>query len=159
MLVININLNYLHNLLIYILMLYSIHDYYIASHLTCECLFTYMLQELFITIQIAFPRVWRFAVCIFILFIAYLLSGWLVLGPYHPKVIIIICSSYVQYLVITCQLSIHKNEDSWKQMIHVTKKQNMFIYRQSKMLPSFNCLYQHLNIGITIIIVIRTYNI
>ena len=47
------------------------------------------MQVLFITIQLAIPSVLRFAICVFILFAAFSLCGWLILGPYHPKVIII----------------------------------------------------------------------
>ncbi|XP_065902091.1 mucolipin-3-like isoform X2 [Dysidea avara] len=43
------------------------------------------LNVLLITIQLAFPSILRFALCISILFIAFALCGWLVLGPYHPK--------------------------------------------------------------------------
>ena len=56
---------------------------YVTNLLICEWSF---MQELFTTIQIAFPRIWKFSICILILFIAFVLSGWLVLGPYHPKV-------------------------------------------------------------------------
>ena len=45
-----------------------------------------ILQVLFITIRLATPTVLRFAICVFILFTAFVLCGWLVLGPYHPKV-------------------------------------------------------------------------
>ncbi|XP_065902087.1 mucolipin-3-like [Dysidea avara] len=43
------------------------------------------LNVLFITLGLAIPSVIRFAVCMFILFTAFTLCGWLVLSPYHPK--------------------------------------------------------------------------
>ena len=45
-----------------------------------------LIQVLFIAIRLAIPTVLRFAVCIFIIFIAFVISGWLVLGTYHSKV-------------------------------------------------------------------------
>ena len=45
-------------------------------------------QVLLITVQLAFPSILRFAICIMILFIAFAFCGWLVIGPYHPKVYI-----------------------------------------------------------------------
>ncbi len=41
---------------------------------------------LLITLRVALPSVMRFIVCAGILYVAFLLCGWLVLGPYHPKV-------------------------------------------------------------------------
>ncbi len=41
---------------------------------------------LLITLKVAMPSVLRFGVCVGILYISFLLLGWLVLGPYHPKV-------------------------------------------------------------------------
>ena len=41
---------------------------------------------LLLTLRISLPSVVRFMVCAGILYIAFLLLGWLVLGPYHPKV-------------------------------------------------------------------------
>ena len=38
------------------------------------------------TLKVAAPNVIRFIVCTGVLYIAFLLCGWLVLGPYHPKV-------------------------------------------------------------------------
>ncbi|XP_011405686.2 PREDICTED: mucolipin-2-like isoform X2 [Amphimedon queenslandica] len=40
---------------------------------------------LLITLRLAIPSVIRFMVCGFIFYVAFLLLGWLVLGPYHPK--------------------------------------------------------------------------
>lgn len=40
---------------------------------------------LLITLRLALPSVFRFMVCGLIFYIAFLLLGWLVLGPYHPK--------------------------------------------------------------------------
>ena len=42
---------------------------------------------LLITLRLAMPSVMRFGVCVFILYLSYLLLGWLVLGAYHPKVL------------------------------------------------------------------------
>ena len=42
---------------------------------------------LLITLRLALPSVMRFAVCAGILYISFLLCGWLVFGPYHPKVV------------------------------------------------------------------------
>ena len=39
-----------------------------------------------ITLRVALPSVIRFIVCGGVLYLAFLLCGWLVLGPYHPKV-------------------------------------------------------------------------
>ena len=50
------------------------------------CTFTHIPQVLLITLQLAMPSVVRFAICTMIFYIAFLLCGWLVLGPYHPKV-------------------------------------------------------------------------
>lgn len=41
---------------------------------------------LLITLRLSLPTVFRFVICTGILYIAFLLCGWLVLGPYHPKV-------------------------------------------------------------------------
>ena len=41
---------------------------------------------LLITLRLAMPSVLRFMVCGFIFYVAFLLLGWLVMGPYHPKV-------------------------------------------------------------------------
>lgn len=41
---------------------------------------------LLITLRLSMPSVIRFVICTGILYIAFLLCGWLVLGPYHPKV-------------------------------------------------------------------------
>ena len=42
---------------------------------------------LLITLRLALPSVMRFIICAGILYISFLLCGWLVLGPYNPKVI------------------------------------------------------------------------
>ena len=44
---------------------------------------------LLLTLRISAPSVLRFIICTGILYIAFLLCGWLVLGPYHPKVCIV----------------------------------------------------------------------
>ena len=41
---------------------------------------------LLLTLRISAPSVLRFVICTGILYIAFLLCGWLVMGPYHPKV-------------------------------------------------------------------------
>ena len=41
---------------------------------------------LLITLKLSMPSVLRFGVCAGVLYISFLLLGWLVLGPYHPKV-------------------------------------------------------------------------
>ena len=41
---------------------------------------------LLITLRLAMPSVLRFFVCTGIIYVAFLLCGWLVMGPYHPKV-------------------------------------------------------------------------
>ena len=41
---------------------------------------------LLITLRVALPSVLRFIACGGVLYIAFLLCGWLVLGPYHAKV-------------------------------------------------------------------------
>lgn len=41
---------------------------------------------LLLTLQLSLPSVLRFFVCAGILYTAFLLCGWLVLGAYHPKV-------------------------------------------------------------------------
>ena len=46
---------------------------------------------LLLTLRLAMPSVLRFIVCAGILYIAFLLCGWLVMGPYHPKVECIAC--------------------------------------------------------------------
>lgn len=38
------------------------------------------------TLKVSAPNVIRLLVCTGILYIAFLLCGWLVMGPYHPKV-------------------------------------------------------------------------
>ncbi len=43
---------------------------------------------LLITLKVSLPSVLRFGVCVGILYISFLLLGWLVLGPYHPKVVV-----------------------------------------------------------------------
>lgn len=48
----------------------------------CKC----SLQVLFITVTLALPSILRFLCCIVILFIAFSLCGWLLVGHYHPKV-------------------------------------------------------------------------
>ena len=46
---------------------------------------------LILTLRLSFPSVIRFIICTGILYIAFLLCGWLVLGPYHPKVCVCAC--------------------------------------------------------------------
>ena len=40
------------------------------------------------TLKAATPSVLRFFVCVSLLFVGFMLCGWIVLGPFHPKVII-----------------------------------------------------------------------
>ena len=55
------------------------------------------------TLKVAAPNVFRFIVCTGILYIAFLLCGWLVMGPYHPKVCkILIGCMIVMYTIIIC---------------------------------------------------------
>ena len=42
---------------------------------------------LLLTLRLSMPSVLRFIVCAGILYVAFLLCGWLVFGPYHPKVL------------------------------------------------------------------------
>ena len=58
---------------------------------------------LLITLRLSMPSVMRFAVCAGILYISFLLCGWLVFGPYHPKVGVCVC-----VCVCVCVLCIHK---------------------------------------------------
>ena len=44
------------------------------------------LQVLLITLKLAMPSVLRFAVCMLILFLAFMLCGWLIFGHYNPRV-------------------------------------------------------------------------
>lgn len=41
---------------------------------------------LLITLRVAMPSVLRFILCGGVLYVAFMLCGWLVLGPYHSKV-------------------------------------------------------------------------
>ena len=43
-------------------------------------------QTLTRTLYLAFPELLKFLLCAFILFIAFALCGWIVLGSFHPKV-------------------------------------------------------------------------
>ena len=43
-------------------------------------------KVLLLTLKAAAPSVGRFMICTIILFVGYLLCGWIVLGPYHHKV-------------------------------------------------------------------------
>ena len=85
-----------------------------------------ILQVLFITIRLATPTVLRFAICVFILFTAFVLCGWLVLGPYHPKVIIhsqLILKCFIVFLlyivwwfcIVTGKSILHS---CWRWFIH-----------------------------------------
>ena len=44
-----------------------------------------ILQALNRTLYLAFPELLKFLLCAFILFIAFALTGWIVLGPFHKK--------------------------------------------------------------------------
>ena len=57
-----------------------------------------------ITIKLAFPSVMRFAVCVLILFVSFVLCGWLVLGPYNLRVSM---ADVVTYCILSyCSLEI-----------------------------------------------------
>ncbi|XP_065903014.1 mucolipin-3-like [Dysidea avara] len=43
------------------------------------------LNVLLITVKLALPSILRFAVCVLILFMAFIFCGWLVMGPYNPQ--------------------------------------------------------------------------
>jgi len=46
-----------------------------------------VVQVLLKTVRLALPSIARFAIYIAILFIAFSISGWLILGSYHSKVL------------------------------------------------------------------------
>ena len=46
---------------------------------------------LLLTLRVTAPSVFRFVVCSGVFYIAFLLCGWLVMGPYHPKVRMEVC--------------------------------------------------------------------
>ena len=50
---------------------------------------------LLITLRLAMPSVLRFILCGSVLYMAFMLCGWLVLGPYHAKVGFNLFNSYV----------------------------------------------------------------
>ena len=57
---------------------------------TCYCIYNYTqpvicLQALNRTLYLAFPELLKFLLCALILFIAFALTGWIVLGPFHEK--------------------------------------------------------------------------
>ena len=56
------------------------------------------------TLYLSAPSVLRFIICTGILYIAFLLCGWLVMGPYHPKVL-----SHVLINVVTMSLRSSSN--------------------------------------------------
>ncbi len=66
---------------------------------------------LLITLRLAMPSVVRFGVCAGILYISFLLLGWLVLGPYHPKVVkythLYILLIFPKYASFDSQLNAH----------------------------------------------------
>ena len=44
------------------------------------------IQALTRTLALAFPELLKFLSCGAVLFFAFALCGWIVLGPFHPKV-------------------------------------------------------------------------
>ena len=44
------------------------------------------VQTLTRTLAVAFPELLKFLLCGSVLFLAFALCGWIVLGPFHPKV-------------------------------------------------------------------------
>ena len=54
--------------------------------IVCILLCCILLQVLLITVKLALPSILRFAVCVLILFMAFIFCGWLVMGPYNPQV-------------------------------------------------------------------------
>lgn len=46
-----------------------------------------VLQILIVTLRAAFPNVIRFCSCVAVIYLGYCFCGWIVLGPYHVKVI------------------------------------------------------------------------
>ena len=48
--------------------------------------FLYSLQVLLVTLKAATPSVARFCVCAGLLFVGFMFCGYIVLGPFHPKV-------------------------------------------------------------------------
>eukprot|EP00731_Ephydatia_muelleri_P025043 Em0017g126a len=53
-----------------------------------------------ITLRVALPSVIRFIVCGGVLYFAFLLCGWLVLGPYHPKFRNVVVTSECLYALL-----------------------------------------------------------
>ena len=53
------------------------------------------------TLYLSAPSVMRFIICTGIFYIAFLLCGWLVMGPYHPKVWLTSCIN-VHVAIVLC---------------------------------------------------------
>jgi len=61
-----------------------------STYTLCNLLLVYncvLLQVLLTTVRLALPSIARFVIYIAILFIAFSISGWLILGSYHSKVL------------------------------------------------------------------------
>ena len=60
-------------------------------HLICLLLFpnfifAFIFQILLVTLKAASPSIVRFGVCVSLLFAGFMFCGWIVFGPFHPKV-------------------------------------------------------------------------
>ena len=49
-------------------------------------MYVYTTQIMLITLTLALPSFLRFAVCIIVLFVAFTICGWVVIGPYNTGV-------------------------------------------------------------------------
>ena len=69
------------------------------------------LQALSRALDIAFPRLLKFLVCVGVLFLSFMLCGWVVLEPFHYKVWCVLGQNDINYmfpLLHTCSpYSIH----------------------------------------------------
>lgn len=45
-------------------------------------------QILIVTLRVALPNVIRFCCCVAVIYLGYCFCGWIVLGPYHVKVLL-----------------------------------------------------------------------
>ena len=49
---------------------------------------SFTFQLLILTLQAALPNVIRFCCCAAMIYLGYCFCGWIVLGPYHDKVLV-----------------------------------------------------------------------
>lgn len=49
-------------------------------------MFPVIFQILLVTLKAASPSMVRFGVCVSLLFAGFMFCGWIVFGPFHPKV-------------------------------------------------------------------------